>query len=76
MGLFGKKSHKSEPVIDVREPAKPSLLEFGMPTPCPSCGASGYLDSIDLSRGMMFQHCPSCFTKWETTEQDLADANK
>jgi len=71
MGLFSKK--KAE-VVDLRDRPQ-AKLEFGLPTPCPSCGEPGYLDSIDLSRSLMFQHCPSCFTKWETTEAELAEAN-
>jgi hypothetical protein len=71
MGLFNR---KKATIVDLREAAQPRL-EFGLPTPCPSCGEPGYLDSIDLSRALMFQHCPSCFTKWETTEADLAEAN-
>ena len=71
MGLFGR---KKATVIDLRE-SQSAKLEFGLPTPCPSCGEPGYLDSIDLSRSRMYQHCPACFTKWETAEQDLIEAN-
>jgi formate dehydrogenase maturation protein FdhE len=69
MGLFGKK--KDPPVVDLRDQA-PVKLEFGLPTPCPSCGQPGYLDSIDLTQHVMYQHCPTCFTKWQTAEQDVA----
>lgn len=72
MGLFGKK--KGAPVVDVREASAtpaPKKLEFGYPTPCPECGERGYLDSIDLSEQTMYQHCPSCFAKWTTTEEEL-----
>jgi formate dehydrogenase maturation protein FdhE len=69
MGLFGNK-HRSEPVIDLREQAV--SLEFGYPTPCPSCGEPGYLDSINTTRGVQYQHCPACFNKWQTTEAELA----
>jgi uncharacterized protein (DUF983 family) len=73
MGLFSKKKPE---VVDIRAAApRQKKLEFGMPTRCPSCGEPGYLDSIDLSRQLMFQHCPACFTKWETTEADLAEMN-
>ena len=70
MGLFGKKKH--DDVVDLRPP-KPiaTKLEFGLPTRCPSCGEPGYLDSIDLTEKRMYQHCPSCFTKWETTQEEL-----
>ena len=73
MGLFRTKQEqqrRSEPVIDLREQAV--TLEFGFPTPCPSCGEPGYLDSINTYRGVMYQHCPSCFNKWSTTEAELA----
>ncbi len=75
MGLFGRKQ-KTE-VIDLRQVATapaPARPEFGFPTPCPACGAHGYLDGIDIKRRIMFQHCPSCFSKWETTEAELVQA--
>lgn len=71
MSLFGKR--KYEAVIDLRQKA-PAKLEFGLPTPCPACGKPGYLDSIDLTEQVMYQHCPTCFTKWQTAERDLAEA--
>ena len=73
MGLFNKK-HQDEAVVDLREP-KP-VLQFGYPTPCPECGGAGYLDSIDVTRRVMFQHCTSCFAKWQTTEQELISAEQ
>ena len=74
MGLFNRKeAEEAEPVVDLRD-AKPAL-EFGYPTPCPECGGPGYLDSIDLSRRVMYQHCPSCFTKYEVTEAELISAD-
>ena len=69
MGLFNRKEQSEDAVVDLRETAP--ALEFGYPTPCPQCGGPGYLDSIDISRRVMFQHCPSCFTKYETTEDEL-----
>jgi len=68
MGLFNRKE-SADAVVDLRD-AKPAL-EFGYPTPCPQCGGPGYLDGIDISRRVMFQHCPSCLTKYETTEDEL-----
>ena len=68
MGLFGRKKEQS--VLDLRSPK----LEFGLPTPCPACSHAGYLDSIDLTERRMYQHCPACFTKWETSEDELASA--
>jgi hypothetical protein len=71
MGLFRKDSKPD--LVDLREePPKPVPLEFGLPTPCPQCGSPGYLDGIDIKRRLMFQHCTSCFAKWETSEADLA----
>jgi hypothetical protein len=67
MALFGRK--EPEPVIDLRDP-RPQQ-RFGYPTPCPDCGANGYLDSIDVAGRVMFQHCPDCLARWETAEQDL-----
>jgi hypothetical protein len=68
MALFGRKTQDS--VVDLRD-RRPEP-KFGYPTPCPQCGGNGYLDSIDLTAKRMFQHCPSCFAKWETTEEELA----
>ena len=79
MGLFGR--NKEQPAksrraatLDLRDPAPGPKLEFGLPTPCPSCNQAGYLDSIDLTERRMYQHCPACFTKWDTTEDELASA--
>jgi hypothetical protein len=75
MGLFGRKKDRgnADVTVDLRVPRV--RLEFGLPTPCPACGEPGYLDSIDLTERRMYQHCPSCFTKWETTEEELANAS-
>jgi hypothetical protein len=71
MALFGRKpAPKPQPAIDLRE--RRAEPKFGAPTPCPECGANGYLDSIDPSAMVMYQHCPTCFARWETTEQELA----
>jgi len=72
--LFGRKK-QDEAVVDLRPQPVATKLEFGMPTRCPSCAEPGYLDSIDLTEKRMFQHCPSCFTKWETTEDELSTAS-
>lgn len=74
MGLFSRKKAQPQPELDLRQPASPPKLEFGLPTPCPACSQPGYLDSIDLSERRMYQHCPTCFAKWETTEDELASA--
>jgi len=71
MALFRQKHDEPQPVIDLRTPAG-VRLEFGFPTPCPECSEPGYLDSIDISERVMYQHCPHCWTKWTTSEQELA----
>lgn len=73
MGLFARKHSPS--VIDLRD-AKPAPARprFGLPLPCPDCGGHGYLDGIDTKRRIMYQHCPACFAKWETTEAELTSA--
>ena len=71
MGLF-KKDQADDVVVDLRD-EKPAL-QFGYPTPCPECSGPGYLDSIDLTRRVMFQHCPACFTKYQVTEDELIAA--
>ena len=73
MALFGRKAKTAVPVVDLREPAPaaPPKFEFGFPTLCPECGAPGYLDSIDVVQNVMYEHCPSCFHRWTTTEAEL-----
>jgi hypothetical protein len=71
MARFGRKQKAAPAVIDLREPAA-SPLEFGFPTPCPVCRSHGYLDSIDVTQRVMYQHCPTCWTKWTTSEAELA----
>jgi DnaJ-class molecular chaperone len=72
MGLFNRKETE-DAVVDLREPA--TALQFGYPTPCPECGGAGYLDNIDITRRVMFQHCTSCFTKYQVTEEELISAD-
>ena len=76
MALFSRKPRpEASEVIDLTDqpPARPAL-EFGFPTPCPACEGPGYLDGIDVNEGVMYQHCPSCWTKWETSEADIREA--
>jgi len=71
MGLFAKKQEEvSAPVIDLRE-RMPEPAKFGFPTKCPDCNDPGFLDHIDTVRRKMHQHCPSCGSRWETTEAEL-----
>jgi formate dehydrogenase maturation protein FdhE len=70
MALFSRK--RQEPAtIDLRDTPPPARFEFGQPTLCPACASPGYLDSIDIKGRVMYQHCPACMAKWETTEAEL-----
>lgn len=79
MGLFNRKSKtdsaaldlRAEPVIDLTQADKP---EWGFPTRCPECGDYGYLDRIDVVHEIMFQHCPTCWAKWDTPRSATVDA--
>ena len=42
---------------------------------CPSCESRGYLDHIDPFKRIQYEHCPSCFTKWQLTEDELVALN-
>ena len=70
MAIFKRKRGD---VIDLvaweRALARPKYT-WGLPSPCPACGAAGYLDHIDMVRRVMHQHCPTCFAKWQTTEAE------
>ena len=74
MSIFRRS--RNDHVIDLtvyeREQAS---VQFGLPTPCPECGHAGYLDHIDPFREIMYQHCPSCFHKWDLTRADVEGAN-
>lgn len=75
MALFARKAKPESGVVDLREsaPPPPTRFEFGFPTLCPECAAPGYLDSIDLSDKVMYQHCPTCWHQWSTTEAELSN---
>ncbi len=80
MGIFRRKKNDGgtldvtgDPVIDLRTGDKPAV--WGFPTRCPACGDFGYLDRIDVRHEVMFQHCPTCFERWETPRSaTVADA--
>lgn len=81
MALF-RKTKKAD-VVDVRDDTVIDLTEsqsadpkpqWGFPTRCPDCGDFGYLDRIDVVHEVMFQHCPTCFARWETPRSATADA--
>ena len=62
MGFFTRKGRAAA--------ARPTLI-WGMPSRCPACSKPGYLDRVDLVDRVMFQHCPWCLTKWETSEAEI-----
>lgn len=72
MGIFSRKK-KDEVAIDLRAEggtidltgARPAPI-WGFPTRCPECDQYGYLDRIDVRAEVMYQHCPSCWHRWET----------
>ena len=74
MGLFNRKAkQQAEATVDVRDESVIDLtstdepkVEWGFPTRCPECGDYGYLDRIDVVHEVMYQHCPTCWAKWET----------
>ena len=74
MGLLNRKQQQ-EPVVDLRDPKPKVTQQFGFPTLCPECEAPGYLDSIDVTRRIMYQHCTTCSAKWQTTEDELISAD-
>lgn len=59
------------PAVDLTDAAPSPGGQWGLPTHCPECGTPGYLDSIDMNRRVMHQHCPKCWHKWATTEADV-----
>lgn len=81
MGLFRRNDRRArarsdEVVIDLRDGAPapapaPGELVWGMPSRCPECGGYGYLDTIDVERGVMRQHCPTCWARWEVTQEQI-----
>ena len=77
MALF-RRQRNGDVVIDLAaaeraermRPARPEQM-WGLPSRCPSCSEPGYLDRIDPVHEVMYQHCPSCFHKWETTRAEI-----
>lgn len=81
MGIFSRNKKKAdeptvdltaEPVIDLTG-ASPAPI-WGFPTRCPECGDYGYLDRIDVRLEVMYQHCPSCWARWETPRSATVEA--
>ena len=85
MGLFTRKTKADTPTVDLRAEPVIDLTtdagttsdkkpEWGFPSRCPECGDYGYLDRIDVVREIMFQHCPTCWARWETPKSATVDA--
>lgn len=72
MGRFFERN-AATPAAPVAEPAD-VRPRWGKPTRCPACGKPGYLDTLDLVRGVMRQHCPDCWHEWETSEAESVPA--
>ena len=51
-------------------PPPPKLI-WGKPTRCPECGGPGFLEHIDLRKGVMYQHGRECGHKWEISEAEI-----
>ena len=77
MGLFSKKQ-QTPPVIDLRESEQPQAVarsSSATPPVARRARAVGYLDHIDPFKRIQYEHCPSCFTKWQLTEDELVALN-
>ncbi len=46
-------------------------MVWGKPTRCPECGGPGFLEHIDLRKGVMYQHGRECDHKWEISEAEI-----
>ncbi len=76
MSLFRRAARQDDTIIDLTE-SEPAVADasskytWGLPLPCPKCEKPGYLDRIDARTETMYQHCPSCYCRWETDRADL-----
>ncbi len=59
-----------EAVEAAPSPAAPKMI-WGKPTRCPECGGPGFLEHIDLRKGVMYQHGRECEHKWEISEAEI-----
>lgn len=53
------------PELDLSGVRAGEELDWARPSKCPSCGAMGYLDRIDIDARITSQHCPWCWAKWD-----------
>jgi hypothetical protein len=63
-----RRDRPTRPVPGAAPPVSPALLEAAScdprPEPCPTCGGPGYLDYVDLARGIQRQRCHPCGQHW------------
>ena len=48
---------------DMPPPPPAPKMVWGKPTRCPECGGPGFLEHIDLRKGVMYQHGRECATE-------------
>ena len=56
---------------DMPPPPPAPKMVWGKPTRCPECGGPGFLEHIDLRKGVMYQHGRECDHKWEISEAEI-----
>ncbi len=61
---------EAEAVEVAAAPVAPKMI-WGKPTRCPECGGPGFLEHIDLRKGVMYQHGRECAHKWEISEAEI-----
>jgi hypothetical protein len=60
-----------EPEPEVVAAANEPKLVWGKPTRCPECGGPGFLEHIDLRKGVMYQKGRECEHRWEISEAEV-----
>ena len=56
---------------DAPTPPPAPKMVWGKPTRCPECGGPGFLEHIDLRKGVMYQHGRECEHRWQVTEAEV-----
>ena len=49
--------------------AEVEITRFGAPGRCPTCGAPGYVRSVDMRSRATYSSCQACGTKWTAIER-------
>jgi hypothetical protein len=67
-GIDLRRGRPARPAPGAAPPVSPALLEAAScdpgPEPCPTCGGPGYLDYVDLARGIQRHRCHPCEQHW------------